>query len=271
MLESIKKIVVDAGELIRHVHATAEDITSKEGRVNYVTRYDVMVQDYLFSRLGQLIPEATMIGEETAEERTVGQGYAFIVDPIDGTNNFIAGFHYSCISVGLALDGQVILGVVYNPFNREMFWAERGKGAWKKEAYSDEVTRLQMVDRPIGEGLVCVATAPYYPEMTDKSLVLARKILQKGTDIRRLASAALELCHVADRRSVLFFELLLAPWDYAAAGLVLEEAGGIMTTIEGEKPDLNRKHSLLAGTPMAYAEFLQLLKEAKQEYPQLNW
>lgn len=271
MLEAIKKIVVDAGELIRCVQATPEDIMSKEGRVNYVTRYDVMVQEYLFLRLQQLIPEATMIGEETAEERNAGDGYAFIVDPIDGTNNFIAGFHYSCISVGLALDGKVIMGVVYNPFNQEMFWAERGQGAWKKAAYSDVVTRMQVIDRSIRDGLVCVATAPYYPELTEKSLLLARKILEKGTDIRRLASAALELCHVADRRSVLFFELLLAPWDHAAAGLILEEAGGIVTTMEGSTTDLNVKHSLLAGTPTAYAEFVQMLQEAKKEYPQLAW
>ena len=130
---------------------------------------------------------------------------------------------------------------------------------------------MHILDRPIREGLVCVATAPYYPELTEKSLLLARKTLEQGTDIRRLGSAALELCHVADGRSVLFFELLLAPWDHAAAGLILEEAGGVMTTMGGEKPALNGKCSLLAGTPMAHAGFWQLLQEVKREYPCMNW
>ena len=262
MLESIKQIVIDAGELIRHVHATPEDITSKEGRANYVTRYDVMVQDYLFSRLSTLLPQAAFIGEESVGQQTIGQGYAFIVDPIDGTSNFIAGYHYSCISVGLALNGQIILGVVYNPFNQEIFWAKRGHGAWKKAAYSEEITRLQVIDRPIRDGLVCVATAPYYPELTEMSLLLARKLIEKGTDIRRLGSAALELCHVADGRSVLFFEMRLSPWDYAAAWLILEEAGGVITTMDGQAPNLNIKHSLIAGTPMAHAEFLLMVREA---------
>ena len=136
MLEAIKQIVIDAGELIRHVHTTPEDIASKEGQANYVTRYDVMIRDYLFSHLSALLSEAAFIGEETDGAQTVGQGYAFIVDPIDGTSNFIAGFHYSCISVALALDGQIILGVVYYPFNQEMFWSQRGHGAWKKERIS---------------------------------------------------------------------------------------------------------------------------------------
>ena len=263
MLESIKQIVIEAGELIRHVHTTPDDISSKEGRANYVTRYDVMVQDYLFSHLSTLLPEAIMIGEESASNQVVGDGYAFIVDPIDGTSNFIAGFHYSCISVALALNGQIILGVVYNPFNQEMFWAERGRGAWKKAAYSDEISNLHIVDRPICEGLVCVATAPYYPEITDRALLLARKILEKGTDIRRLGSGALEICHIADQRSVLFFELLLAPWDYAAAWLILEEAGGVITTVDGDAPNLNCKHSLAAGTPTAHAEFLQIARDTR--------
>ena len=136
MLESIKQIIMEAGALIRHVHTTADDISSKEGRANYVTRFDVMVQDYLFSRLSALLPEAIMVGEENASNQKIGDGYAFIIDPIDGTSNFIAGFHYSCISVALALNGQIILGVVYNPFNQEIFWAKRCCGAWKKERTS---------------------------------------------------------------------------------------------------------------------------------------
>ncbi|MBP3701506.1 MAG: inositol monophosphatase, partial [Lachnospiraceae bacterium] len=131
-------------------------------------------------------------------------------------------------------------------------------------------TPLKIVDRPICEGLVCVATSPYYIEMTDASLLLARAILERGTDIRRLGSAALELCHLADRRSVLFFELKLSPWDYAAAWLIVEEAGGLLSTMDGDAPDLNRQHSLTAGTPAAHAEFLQLAASLKEKHG-LHW
>ena len=270
MLKAIQQIVIDAGELIRHVHTTPEDISSKEGRANYVTRYDVMVQEYLFSRLSALLPEAVMIGEENATEQNADHGYAFIIDPIDGTANFIAGHHLSCISVALALDGKVILGVVYNPFNQEMFWAERGKGAWKKSPINGEIQRLHMIDRPIPEGLVHVGTSPYYPELTKTTLRLAYKILEKGTDIRRFGTAAIALSFLADCRSVLFFELRLSPWDYAAAWLIIEEAGGVITTMNNQPLTLNGKPSVLAGTPSAHKEFLELLHEMQldQKLPQ---
>jgi len=270
MLNAIQQIVIDAGELIRHVHTTPEDISSKEGRANYVTRYDVMVQEYLFTRLSSLLPEAVLIGEENADEQNADQGYAFIVDPIDGTANFIAGHHLSCISVGLALNGQVILGVIYNPFNQEMFWAERGHGAWKKDPISGQIQRLQMIDRPIPEGLVHVGTSPYYPELTKTTLHLAYKILERGTDIRRFGAAAVALSYLADCRSVLFFELCLSPWDYAAACLIVEEAGGVITTMDNEPLPLNGKPSVLAGTPAAHKEFLQMIQELKQN-PDLSW
>ena len=88
--------------------------------------------------------------------------------------------------------------------------------------------------------------------------------LEKGTDIRRLGSAALELCHVADCRAVLFFEMRLSPWDYSAAWLILKEAGGVVTTMDGDTPDLNIKHSLMAGTPTAHAEFSRMVQEIQK-------
>lgn len=249
-MKEMIEIIRSAGELIRDAHIAADDITSKEGRANYVTRYDVKVQEYLFEKLSEVIPQASFVGEESPENQKIGEGYTFIIDPIDGTSNFICDYRGSCISVGLALDGQMIRGVVYNPYADEMYYAERGKGAYLNGQ------RLKIRDRTLSEGLVSFGTATYDPELTEPTFCLARAALERSMDVRRLGSAALDICNIAANRIVLFYELSLSCWDYAAAWLILEEAGGILTTVDGEAADLNRKRSVMAAVPTAHKEFL---------------
>ncbi len=260
MIESIKQIVIDAGELIRHAHTTAQDITDKGGSANFVTTYDVMVQDYLFDRLSTLLPEATFMGEENAQLSSVGEGYTFIIDPIDGTNNFIADLATSAISVALVQNGVVQIGIVYNPFRNELYWAERGKGAYLN------TTPLRVTNRPLESWLVCFDTSPYHPELHDASFLLAREVMALGTDVRRLGSGALELCYLAANRFVLTYAIRQAPWDYAASWLIAEEAGAIVTTLDGTTPSLNHPSSILAGCPDSHATFLAMATQMKETH-----
>ena len=129
LLERLKDIVRSAGTTVRSAQDAAMGIREKSSHVDLVTLYDPMVQEFLRSRLMTLLPEAGFLGEEDATHDIAGKRQLFIVDPIDGTMNFIRGLHHSSISVALAVDGVVTHAVVYNPYYDEMFSAQRGKGA----------------------------------------------------------------------------------------------------------------------------------------------
>ena len=252
MLEAIKEAAREAGKIMLDSHLTEGQIEEKEGHANFVTAYDVAVQKFLAGRLPEILPEAGFLGGEGDGSQKVGEGYTFIVDPIDGTTNFIVGYQMSAVSIGLAKDGEAVLGVVYNPFREEMYWAEKGKGAFLNGR------PLKIRDGGLKDGVVCFGTAPYNPEYWDRTFKVMREILPRTLDLRRQGSAALDISYVAAGRNVLFFECKLCPWDYAAAKCILEEAGGVLCTMEGEKTDFNRVSSVLAGTPTAVKEFLTL-------------
>ena len=180
------------------------------------------------------------MGEEEGGDTATNRGRWFVVDPIDGTTNFIKDCHMSCISVALVEDGLVQLGVVYNPYLDEMFWAVRGTGAYCNGK------QLRVSDQPLSNGLVLFGTSPYHEELHEESFRLAYQYFRQALDIRRSGSAALDLCAIAAGRAELFFELELAPWDYAAGSLMIEEAGGIISTMDGEPLVFDRPCSVLA-------------------------
>lgn len=240
MIEKIKDLVRTCGTIILNAERDAIDIQSKEGSANFVTSYDVCVQEELKKGLAEIFPEAGFVGEEEAESTYSDKGSFFIVDPIDGTTNFIKDYHMSCISVGYVTDGQVEMAVVYNPYLDEMYWAKRGEGAYCN------TRRIHVSAQPLSNGIVLFGTSPYNEELSKKSFEMAYEYCTKALDIRRSGSAALDLCAVAAGRAELFFELRLSPWDYAAGSLLVEEAGGVVTTVEGKQITLDQPCSILA-------------------------
>ena len=176
---------------------------------------------------------------------SIQKGLAFIVDPIDGTTNFIKDYHVSAISVGLINDGRSYIGVVYNPYLDEMFTAERGKGAFLNGK------PIHVSRNPLSEGIVLFGTAPYYEELSRKSFDLAYEYFRQALDIRRSGSAAIDLCSIAAGRAEVYFELRLSPWDYAAGSLIVEEAGGVVTTVDGGEITFERPCSVLAANGRA--------------------
>lgn len=240
VVQKMIDVVRECGEVILNADRNTIEIDSKAGPANFVTEYDKKVQDLLEDKLIAIVPDAKFVGEEENSEKVTPKGKYFVVDPIDGTTNFIKDYHVSCISVALIENGKVEIGIVYNPYLDEMFWAQRGKGAYCNDR------KIQVSDQPLSNGVVLFGTSPYYEELHEKSFETAYKYFKQALDIRRSGSAALDLCSIAAGRAELYFELRLSPWDYAAGSLIVEEAGGVVTTVEGEAIRFDNPCSVLA-------------------------
>lgn len=240
LVQKMTDVVRECGEVILNADRSAIAIDTKAGPANFVTEYDKKVQDLLEEKLTEIVPDAKFVGEEENSEKVTPVGKYFVVDPIDGTTNFIKDYHVSCIAVALIENGKVEIGIVYNPYLDEMFWAQRGKGAYCNER------KIQVSEQPLCNGIVLFGSSPYYEELHEKSFEKAFKYFKQALDIRRSGSAALDLCSIAAGRAELYFELRLSPWDYAAGSLIVEEAGGIVTTVEGDTITLDAPCSVLA-------------------------
>ena len=247
MLNALCDIVREAGSIILSARCVSDSVREKTSPGDLVTRYDLQVQAFLKEKLLALLPEAGFLGEEGDEKTDISaKDWVFIVDPIDGTTNFIQGYHNSCVSVGLCRRGQMEYGVVYNPYDGELYAAQRGKGA------SLNGTPIHCQDRALDHSLLIFGSALYYRELVPETLRLFNLAFPAVQDIRRFGSAALDLCYLAAGRAGVFFECRLSPWDYAAGSLIAREAGCLVTQLDGSNLDLFHKCGVLAGSPIAY-------------------
>ncbi|MCR5263893.1 MAG: inositol monophosphatase [Clostridiales bacterium] len=260
ILEMIKDAAEKAGDIILSAEDLRDaDISEKSGHANFVTTYDVKVQSYLRSRLSEIIPDACFFGEEgddSVSREKITSGICFIADPIDGTTNFIMGARRSAVSIAVSELGEVTAGVIYDPYAKEMYSAMKGKGAYLNGR------RIRTRERELLGCVYMFGTSPYYDELQDKSWKVARALFDKSLDLRRGGSAALDLCWLASGRAGVFTEMRLSPWDYAAAKIILEEAGGKMTSMDGSPVTIDRPSSVLAACSAAYDEALETVKEA---------
>lgn len=240
ILKQITDVMKECGRLILNADRSEAMVDEKAGHANFVTTYDKMVQVKLQESFAKIMPEAVFVGEEEDIHASIEKGYAFIVDPIDGTTNFIKDYHTSAISVGLLKDGEQFFGAVYNPYLDELFTAVKGEGAYLNGM------PIHVSKQPLSNGVVLFGTSPYYEELNRKSFDMAYDYFKKALDVRRSGSAAIDLCSIAAGRAELFFELKLSPWDYAAGSLIITEAGGFVTTVEGEPLTFDKPCSVLA-------------------------
>lgn len=256
LLPLITKTVREAGQIILNASLNRDSVSNKEGFANFVTTYDVQVQNYLIEQLHAILPKAKYFGEEDHLNQSTDakNGYLFIIDPIDGTTNFIFGYKHSCVSVGLAYCRQVVLGVVYNPYVNDMYYAVRGEGAFVNEQ------KLVLADRALNQGIAAFGCARYNTDDTDAIFAIAKELYLHSLSLREGGSAALDLCGIAAGQNVLYTELLLQPYDYAAACVIIEEAGGRITQVNGDAITLDQPCSILAGTPKAWEEGLEICR-----------
>lgn len=199
----------------------------EKGTADYVTQVDLHVQEYMRRRLGQEWPEIQFMGEEK-DNSDLDFGRAFwILDPVDGTTNLIHDFQCSAVSLGLCDQGEIVCGVIFNPFMDEVFYAAKGQGAYLNGK------RIHVTDvSEIGKSLISFGTTPYEKAYADQNFALFKKVFMDCQDLRRMGSAALDLAYVACGRHEAFFEQNLKPWDFAAGTIIVKEAGGTVTDFE---------------------------------------
>ena len=223
LVEQVKDLVLESAKFTK---AGNYSITEKEGEsYNIVTSADLAVQEFLQKNLMALVPDSGFMGEEEGQ-RDNGTRLCWVVDPIDGTTNFARGMQQSGISVAFRVDGEYVLGVVYNPDLDDMFWAVKGNGAYLNGK------RLSVSKKDFEHSVICTALCLYRKNYADICAEVLKETFLKCADFRRFGVASLEICYVAAGRADLFFEFRLYPWDIAAAAVILREAGGVIGTLD---------------------------------------
>lgn len=254
MIEKIIETVKKAGEIYKNAAGNL-GIESKGSAVNLVTEYDKKIQDFLFEALSKIIPDCSFLGEEGEGNKELSDGYCFIIDPIDGTTNFIKGFQHSAISVGLAKDKELIAGVVYDPDLDNIYYAEKGKGAYLNGK------QIHVSECDLQNSLVLFGTCPYEHELAEKTFALTKEVFYNAIEVRRGGSAALDICYVAAGKADLYYELIVRPWDFSGATIILEEAGGNCCTLEKESINCGKASSYLCGNQNNIKQFFRIADE----------
>ena len=226
LFEDAVCLVKKAGELLKN--KISADQIGKKGKTDFVTDIDRKVQQMLKSSLAELDSSITFASEEQENYEEMLSGYAWILDPVDGTTNLIHSFHASAISLAFAFERKVMFGIVFNPFTDELYTAVRGKGAF----LNGEKIRVSEAES-LADSLCFAGTNPGKRDMADMAFARMRAAYERCRDIRRIGAASVEICYLADGRADGYFEHGLKLWDYAAASLILEEAGGMLTSDVG--------------------------------------
>jgi len=230
MIKNTLLSAVNAGaeELKRFFNGTFT-ISSKSSINDLVTEADHASEKAIFKVIQAQHPDHFILSEETGEIKQ-DSAYKWIIDPIDGTINFANGIPICCVSIGIEKEGEIILGAVYNPFMNEMFIAEKGKGATLNDKPIHVSEQTELIKS-------CLVTGfPYqYLDAANGPLQVFEKLIRKAVPVRRLGSAALDLCWTAAGRFDGFYEHKLQAWDSAAGYLIVEEAGGKVTDLSGNK------------------------------------
>jgi myo-inositol-1(or 4)-monophosphatase len=248
---------VQAGAVqLQHYFNGSFKITNKEGINNLVTEADHAAEKAIIEVIQNAHPDHFILSEETGEIITDSE-FKWIIDPIDGTVNFANGIPICCVSIGLEKAGQMILGAVYNPFLNELFFAQKGMGAY----LNDQKIHVSNKDTVIKS---CLVTGfPYtYLDSPNGPLEVFQKLVRQGIPVRRLGSAAIDLCWVAAGRFDGFYEHKLQAWDSAAGFLMVEEAGGTITDFEGNYYSPYQPH-ILATNGKIHAELLAYVRGEK--------
>ena len=229
---------------------------SMKGPANFVSAADRKAEQILREELLAARPGYSFLGEESGKTEGTDKTHTWIVDPLDGTTNFLHGIPQFAIAIALERDGVIVAGLVYNPISDEMFTAERGKGAFLNESRLRVANRQRMADAVVACGL---------PHHGRGGLAEFRQefglVQEKVAGLRRFGSAALDLAFVAAGRFDIYWERNLSPWDMAAGILLVREAGGYVTDCDGQDAMLIKGH-ILAGNDIMHRELLKTLKEA---------
>lgn len=255
------KAALRAGKIINRASNDLDLIKVELKQANdFVTEVDRKAEAAIIETLRDAYPQYGILAEESGA--TAGKGsadgdYRWIIDPLDGTTNFIHGLPQYCISIALMERGVITQGLVYDPNRDELFTATKGRGAFLNDRRIRVASRTRLEESLIGTGF------PFRRiEDLDRYLVMLKAVMQKAAGLRRPGAAALDLAYVAAGRYDGFFEIGLAPWDVAAGSLMVTEAGGLIGDFAGDAKHVFAEE-VVAGTPKVFAQLLALLRDAK--------
>ena len=228
LIDTLRGAIQAGAEQLLYFFNGKFTISNKEGINNLVTEADHAAEKAIISVIQKNFPDHFILSEETGEISSNSE-FKWIIDPIDGTVNFANGIPICCVSIGVEKEGKMILGAVYNPLMNEFFFAEKGNGA----TLNDKKIQVSSKDNLLTS---CLVTGfPYsFLDIPNGPVIVFEKLLRKGIPVRRLGSAAIDLCWVAAGRFDGFYEHKLQAWDSAAGFLIVEEAGGKVTDFKGD-------------------------------------
>ena len=245
-----------AGQILKFFNNDFK-ISNKEGVNNLVTEADHASEKAIIDVILENFPDHQILSEEIGKLDNPSE-YKWIIDPIDGTVNFAHGIPLNCVSIGIEFKGEMIMAAVLNPHLKELYFAEKGQGAW----LNDKPIRVSSETQVIKS---CLVTGfPYtYINIPNGPLEIFERFIRKGVPVRRLGSAAIDLCWVAAGRFDGFYEHKLEAWDSAAGYLIVEEAGGKVTDHEGNKFSVYQ-HRVLATNGKIHEEMVEVINNKKE-------
>jgi len=252
MLDSLLRIAREAGEIsLRYFGNLKQDqISCKSEEADMLTVADKEVEDYLRQELNSHFPNVAFIGEESFTGKEEECSESFIVDPIDGTTNFIHNLPAYAVSIAFQSAGHTEIGVVYCPFLNNMYYAERGKGAYKDDARIQVSATDSLINALASSGFACVRE-----RKKPDNMEIFRKTIYQLRGIRISGSAAYDCCTVAEGMTDIYWEYNLKTWDVAAGALIVEEAGGKVTDLSGNE-DYDPSKSFVATNSTLHQAFL---------------
>ena len=255
MLRDVAVAAADAAAAVVRAHRGAGTTVEWQlkGRADYVSIVDTAAEERIREVVGRALPEARVIGEELTPGHAVDSGISFLVDPLDGTTNFLHDYPEYAVSVAALIDREAVVGVVVNVPLRARYVAVVGRGA----TVDGDPIRVSHISEP-ARALIGTGFPFKYPEQIERYVRELPAIMRATAGIRRAGAAALDLCAVAAGRFDAFWEHSLEPWDFAAGALIVREAGGVMTDLRGDPLSLVRS-GVLAGSPRMHEWMLTVL------------
>jgi myo-inositol-1(or 4)-monophosphatase len=246
-----------AGEIItRGMNRLHRIDVQRKGQNDFVTEIDIAAERNIIETIRKHYPDHAVLAEESGQSkgRSADSEFVWIIDPLDGTTNFLHGFPQFAVSIAVQRRGRMEHGVVYDPLRQELFTTSRGEGAQL------DGKRIRVSNHVGLEGALIGTGFPYRSNLhwLDHYMAMMKTVMQQTAGIRRPGSAALDLAYVAAGRLDAFWEIGLAPWDTAAGTLLIAEAGGMTGTLKGH--EYRQTGNIVAGSPKVYAALLELLR-----------
>lgn len=249
-----------AGETLLKARRNLNVEFKGEGGHNLVSNADREAESVIKTLILEKFPQHQILAEESGLHKN-DSPCKWVIDPLDGTTNFIHGFPFFCVSIGLEINGAVELGVVFDPVRREMFSAERGKGAF----LNGNPIRVSE-ERDLQKSLLVTGFSYDIRENPEKNFDHFYSFSLQGQAVRRTGSAALDLCYTAAGIFDGYWELTLSPWDMAAGSLIVQEAGGVVTDLDGNRFSIYQKN-VIASNSLIHDQMIGTLRQKKRPLP----